>query len=132
MADPKTFRDYEITIKILNDFMIVGSKELELTFSAGTLSSFSLEEIGAAVMKCYHAIYEELAKGNTGKKPPDKFLTIGEAAEILQTSRSTLRRLIAMEKIQSVWTEGGHRRILASSVEALIQTKTPRDYSQGA
>lgn len=121
--------NYDVTIKIRNDFIIVTSKELGLTFSAGSLSKFSLEEIGSAVMKCYHAIYQELSKGNTGQKPPERFLTIGEAAEILHTSHSTLRRLIAKEKIQSVWTEGGHRRISARSIEALIrmEKKGPSD-----
>jgi len=47
------------------------------------------------------------------------FVGIGEATQILGLSRTSIQKLVDSGKLPAVKTNGGHRRILRSSIEAL-------------
>ncbi len=49
------------------------------------------------------------------------FVGIGEATKILGLSRTSIQKLVDSGKLPAVKTNGGHRRILRSSIEALNQ-----------
>jgi excisionase family DNA binding protein len=49
------------------------------------------------------------------------FVGIGEATQILGLSRTSIQKLVDSGKLPAVKTNGGHRRILRSSIEALNQ-----------
>lgn len=49
------------------------------------------------------------------------FIGIGEATRMLGLSRTSIQKLVDSGKLPAVKTEGGHRRILRSSIEALNQ-----------
>jgi excisionase family DNA binding protein len=54
------------------------------------------------------------------------FVGIGEAAEILGLSRTSIQKLVDSGKLPAVKTSGGHRRILRSSIEELNQKMGPK------
>ncbi len=54
------------------------------------------------------------------------FVGIGEAAEILGLSRTSIQKLVDSGKLPAVKTSGGHRRILRSSIEELDQKMGPK------
>jgi excisionase family DNA binding protein len=54
------------------------------------------------------------------------FVGIGEAAEILGLSRTSIQKLVDSGKLPAVKTNGGHRRILRSSIEDLNQKMGPK------
>ena len=49
------------------------------------------------------------------------FVGIGEATKMLGLSRTSIQKLVDSGKLPAVKTNGGHRRILRSSIEALNQ-----------
>lgn len=53
-----------------------------------------------------------------------EFLSVGEAAEILEVSTQTLRRWEKAGAITALRTPGGQRRFRRSDVDALIETPT--------
>ncbi|MES2976903.1 MAG: helix-turn-helix domain-containing protein [Pseudomonadota bacterium] len=54
------------------------------------------------------------------------FVGIGEAAQILGLSRTSVQKLVDSGQLPAVKTTGGHRRILRSSIEALNQKMGPK------
>ncbi len=54
------------------------------------------------------------------------FVGIGEAAEILGLSRTSIQKLVDSGKLPAVKTSGGHRRILRTSIEELDQKMGPK------
>jgi len=54
------------------------------------------------------------------------FVGIGEAAQILGLSRTSVQKLVDSGQLPAVKTNGGHRRILRSSIDALDQKMGPK------
>jgi excisionase family DNA binding protein len=54
------------------------------------------------------------------------FVGIGEAAQILGLSRTSIQKLVDSGQLPAVKTNGGHRRILRSSIESLDQKMGPK------
>ena len=54
------------------------------------------------------------------------FVGIGEAAHILGLSRTSIQKLVDSGQLPAVKTNGGHRRILRSSIESLDQKMGPK------
>jgi excisionase family DNA binding protein len=54
-----------------------------------------------------------------------KYLTTREAAELLQVSESTVRRLCEQKRLAEWRTPGGHRRIAKESVERVLDERDP-------
>jgi excisionase family DNA binding protein len=54
------------------------------------------------------------------------FVGIGEAAQILGLSRTSIQKLVDTGQLPAVKTNGGHRRILRSSIESLNQKMGPK------
>jgi len=54
------------------------------------------------------------------------FVGIGEAAHILGLSRTSIQKLVDSGQLPAVKTNGGHRRILRSSIENLDQKMGPK------
>ena len=54
------------------------------------------------------------------------FVGIGEAAQILGLSRTSLQKLVDSGQLPAVKTNGGHRRILRSAIDALDQKMGPK------
>jgi excisionase family DNA binding protein len=54
------------------------------------------------------------------------FVGIGEAAQILGLSRTSIQKLVDSGRLPAVKTTGGHRRILRSSIEELDQKMGPK------
>jgi excisionase family DNA binding protein len=61
-----------------------------------------------------------------GKKMAVDFVGIGEAAQILGLSRTSVQKLVDSGQLPAVKTNGGHRRILRSSIDALDQKMGPK------
>jgi excisionase family DNA binding protein len=54
------------------------------------------------------------------------FVGIGEAAQILGLSRTSIQKLVDSGRLPAVKTTGGHRRILRSSIDELDQKMGPK------
>lgn len=70
-----------------------------------------------------------------GRRPPvvgdGRHLTIAEVVALLRAAgysdaASTVRRMVTAGKLQAYLTPGGHRRVLASSVDELIEQRRPK------
>jgi excisionase family DNA binding protein len=66
------------------------------------------------------------AAWQVGKKMAVDFVGIGEAAQILGLSRTSVQKLVDSGQLPAVKTNGGHRRILRSSIDALDQKMGPK------
>jgi excisionase family DNA binding protein len=55
------------------------------------------------------------------------WLTVGQAAQRLNISADSVRRAVEAGRLQAGRTPGGHRRILAESVEKLLHQLYPND-----
>ena len=53
MSDFRAFQDYEVKVRIRNNYVIVTSEDYSIHHYGGTLENFSLEKIGSAVMLCF-------------------------------------------------------------------------------
>lgn len=113
-------RDYTLELKLVNGYYMVTSKDFGIHFCVGHWDTFKTEDLGLAVMRCLFEIQVRLDQG-LGPEKPERYLLTGEVAEILNTSKDTVRRMIEKGQLESVDSPGGHRRIKASSIEKLIQ-----------
>lgn len=55
-----------------------------------------------------------------------EFAGIGETADILGLSRTSIQKLVDIGKLAAIKTHGGHRRILRSSIEEMNQKMGPK------
>jgi excisionase family DNA binding protein len=60
------------------------------------------------------------------------YVSVGEAAELLDVSRSWVNRLIRDGKISAIKTVGGHRRLLERDVLALVESHEAQKDGQSA
>lgn len=124
----KRFSDYSVKVKIRNGFIWIDSDEFSFKISAGEFSppiSQVQTHIGRAVLDAFHWIQNKLdnfyeVEEKTSEVPI--LISIGEASQKAQVSISTMRRLIEDQKIQSIRTTGGHRKIVLSSLLQFLNT----------
>jgi excisionase family DNA binding protein len=76
--------------------------------------------VAAGLKPATHAAWQP------GKKMAVDFVGIGEAAQILGLSRTSVQKLVDSGQLPAVKTNGGHRRILRSSIDALDQKMGPK------
>jgi len=58
---------------------------------------------------------------DTQEEAPDTFVGLGEAAQVLGLSRTSVQKLVDAGHVEAVRTGGGHRRILRSSLMSYRQ-----------
>lgn len=123
----KSFLEYPVRLEIINDYLILKVKELDLITSVGRFSANQdvpifppSELIGKTYYQMLFKIKEELDKIDSLQplEEKEKALTMNEAAHILGVSLSSVRRMIDAGNIKCQKTKGKHRKPLMSSVYA--------------
>ncbi len=113
-----------VEIRMVKDYIVVYSEQYDVRIAAGRLSEDRiLMAIGLAVLKGITEVSERMRHQDPRQGEQEKsykWIGIGLAARQLQTSISSVRRMIAAGTLISVRTVGGHRRILQGSVDAAM------------
>lgn len=125
MLEKKRFRDFHLSVKIVQDYVVVSSPDFGFSLIGGSLTGSSANttprSIGLAVLQAYVKIEDKLKEGFSADLKTGKTVTVGVAGSILGLSISSVRRLLASGKLQAVRTSGGHRRIYINSIDACLR-----------
>lgn len=121
----KAGADLAVEVRLVNDYIMIYSERYDFRLVAGKITQDrillatgqrvfdGLQEVGKRMRQ------HDPRQGKTEKE--HKWIGIGLAAKQLHVSPNTIRRLIQEEKLLSVRTEGGHRRILKQSIDELAE-----------
>ena len=121
ISDPPGSR---VAVKIVRGYVVVYAPDHDIYLTAGKLTDPGLlRSIGVAVLNSLEQVIIRAQDERPMKLPStlDKFkwLMMGEAADALELSHQTLRRMVERGELTTYRTSGKHRRILKSDVEAL-------------
>jgi excisionase family DNA binding protein len=129
MSDKTTALAYTVEVRVINNYFLISSPDFDLRISAGYLfaqtgtpEKVTTHGIGKCVLKVFQEIQTRLDKGiKSVKTIYGALMGIGEVAQALGVSTSSVRRLIDCGKLEAVRTGGGHRRITAVSFKRYIE-----------
>lgn len=131
---------YGIVTRIINGYLVVHSPEFGITITKRFDEIRKAEDIGGVYLDLLKKITEDVtkrAKKNekipTPKTPLELVpkgepsnLSIQEVAQILQTSPTTVRRLVDSGKLKCKLTFGKHRRFRVKDIEEFLgQDESP-------
>ena len=135
MEDRKRFRkeDYPLVVRVVNRHLVITSPDFKFPLPVVkpvNLDRPDLREIGAAVYMAYLQIEQAIRDRDLARvslpcptQPREvlpaelKTVSLTEACTRLGLKPDAVRALADSGKIQSLRTQGGHRRLLRSSIE---------------
>lgn len=95
-------------VKIINNYILVCSEELDISITVGNLSEgFDMRKLGSTVMQL---VSKRLGAQQITKKKK-KLRTVTQMAQLLNVSPMTVRRMTDQGHLKVFRTPGGHRRI---------------------
>lgn len=131
---------YPIQIRVVQGFIEVSQPDFDIYRMKGKFADIKRkEEIGAAVLDVWEEVVKRAKEGAPIPQVPmspkqaaldsvTKWVTVDEAAALLQVTPASIRRWCAKGKLKFKKTAGGHRRILFDDIKNLNtfkQNKTP-------
>lgn len=123
--------EYGVLLRVLRGYLVASSSEFGITISKPFSSVHAASDIGALYLDLLKKIEAEISVRKSRFEPipevskqvvvPSELPTlhVSDVAAMLGVSQATVRRLVSDGRLKCRLSRGGHRRFLASDVEAL-------------